>query len=1228
MTATALNVFRCPLSGTNLIEASAGTGKTWNICGLYMRLLLERRLEVQQILVVTFTKAATAELRERIRSRIVETLARLRGSAVHAADPFVDTLLHTLRTQHGLADDDMVLRLDHALQTFDEASVFTIHGFCKRALDDTPFTAGVPMSLELLADDTELRMEVVHDFWRRHLAGGTLAPAVVDHLLECKDSPDSLARLLKRQLAKPLSRVLWPVAIDQPASIDTTALAAAHTSARRLWLQDRDAIVGCVKDALRNLNGTVYKTESVDQAAASWDALLADDDALAAPTDLVKLDLFAACRLIPKRGCSPPVPHRFFDEAETLLALRDEARQALSLERLRLLRELLASGPQALRRAKRERRVVAFDDMLCNLHERLTGGDCPWLADALRTRFPAALIDEFQDTDPLQFAIFKRIYAGSDAPLFLVGDPKQAIYSFRHADLHTYLQARDEAGAEYTLAENQRSTAALLAALNALFTANDRAFALPGLDYRPVEAGARPRKVFSDPTAPRAPLQLWALPAADDGLPLPKPRARQLSASACAAEIARLVAAGQRGEITLASQPLKAGDIAVLVRSHAQGGEMRRALAAVGVGSVELSQASVFDSADAEELARVLAAVLEPARERLLRAALSTELMGRDAAAVEAISADEAGLLDVVARFAGYRDLWLQRGVGVMLRQLMVREAVNERMLARPDGERRLTNLLHLSECLHEAAAGHADPQALLRWLRAQAAAGHGDDAAQLRLESDRNLVQIITIHRAKGLEYPVVFCPFLWDGHPGPSPRSADGREYHDESGRPVVDFRPLDKAAEDAIKERLATERAAETLRLVYVALTRAVHRCYLVVGSYTSRSRTSTTESHRGPLNWLVAGQGHTPEAWPKSKLSAGDIAGAWNALAEKAAPHVGLANLPQTAAVPVQPLRPAPDTLAALDPPAHLSTGWWIGSYSSLTHGARHEGAAVDHDLRVPAANAVGLAAATFIGDDDILPAAAAFIGDDDILNFPRGPVAGECMHAVFERIDFRQPEGWPAAVEAALRMRPQTTSGLDAAARLPTMLARMLDDVLHTPLPGGYRLADVPRERRLVELEFSLPSRHLRAGSLAAALRDNGYPVPPLSFGTLEGYLRGFIDLVFEHAGRFHVLDWKSNHLGDTPAHYGPAPMARAMNEHGYHLQALLYTVAVHRYLQRRLPDYRYDEHFGSVMYLFVRGVRPAWTTADGAPAGVHAHRPGLQVVEQISALMEPMQEPA
>ena len=1247
-TPTPLDVFGCPLDGINLIEASAGTGKTWNLCGLYLRLLLERRLEVAQILVVTFTTAATAELRDRIRSRIVETLARLRGDGAAAAgDPFVDTLLATLRRDHALVDADAMLRLDHALHTFDEAAIFTIHSFCQRALGDLAFASGMPMTLAL-ADDREMQQATVNDFWRRHVAGDALPDALAGHLLDRHDSPKRWAALLKRRLAKPLSTLRWPEGIDAPAppgddaNADADAdpdadadaahaLAEAHAAARAVWSSDRDAIVAGVTEALPRLSGVTYKPASVAEAAASWSALLAGTDALDAPAALPKLDLFTARRLVPKKGAAPPEAHPFFDLAQALLDQRAAVAESLELARLRLLRALLSDGPAQLRQAKRERRVIAFDDMLLNLHERLTGGAAPGLAAALKARFPAALIDEFQDTDPLQFAIFDAIYGAGDAPLFLVGDPKQAIYSFRHADLHTYLHARSRAGAEYTLAENQRSTQPLLDALNALFSANARAFMLPGLGYQQVALGAKPRPVFTDHSAPRAALQLWSLPGAAAGGTLRKPAARQASATACAGEIARLLGAARRGEVTLDGRALAAGDIAVLVRSHAHGAAMRRALAGAGVGSVELSQASVYASVDADELARVLAAVLEPTRERLLRAALATELMGRDAAALDALAADDDALLDLITRFAASRETWRQRGVGVMLRQFTVREGVGERLLARPDGERRLTNLLHLSECLHEAAAQHDSPEALLRWLQAQRHDGNdarGDDSAQLRLESDRDLVQIVTIHKSKGLEYPIVFCPFLWDGHAGPSAPGTGGLEYHDADGRPTVDFRALDKPALERINARRSLDRAAESLRLVYVALTRAVQRCYLVVGGYLG-ARDSLAESRRGPLNWLVAGEGVAPSDWPSATVDGTRIDAAWAALAAHHAPQIGLAPLPQGAPTPLVAAPTQPERLAALDPPRALPAPWWIGSYSSLTHGARHESAAVDHDLRVlpPASPEAPEAIESPESPEPSNDAAAFTPQDDDILRFPRGALAGECVHAVFERVDFTQAASRPAAIAAALRLRPPAPGGSHAA--LPNMLANMLADVLNTPLPpGGFTLAAVPPTRCLVELEFNLPAGRVDADALAAVLRAHGYAVPALTFSVLRGYLRGFIDLVFEHGGRFHIVDWKSNHLGATPAHYGREPLARAMAEHGYHLQYLLYTVALHRYLRRRVAGYDFETHLGSVLYLFVRGVRPGWRMADGAPCGVFAHRPTRAAIEQLSALFEPMRETA
>ena len=1281
MTAPALDVFACPLQGTQLIEASAGTGKTWNICGLVLRLLLERRLEVQGILVVTFTKAATAELHERIRSRIVMTLAALRGNAAALSDPFVSALLQGARQQHGLADDDMALRLDLALQSFDEASIFTIHGFCQRALADAPFTAGMPMVQTLLEDDRELVLQVVTDFWRQHIAGAPLSTELAAYLFEQGDSPAGLARLLARRLAKPLSKLLWPQELDAAAPdapFDCTPLAQAWATARGLWLADRAAIVARVHDTLPRLNNNVYKPASLDSAASSWDALFDDTSRLPSTETRPRLNLLGSTRLQPKKNQAPVPPHAFFSAAQAWLDEHTRLRTQLAEARLRLLRALLIHGPTALRAAKRERRVQAFDDMLFNLHQRLTGPDGPALAQALRARFPAALIDEFQDTDPLQFTIFSTLYAGSQAPLFLVGDPKQAIYSFRHADLHTYLQARQQTTAEYTLAENQRSTPALLAALNALFSANPRAFMLAGLDYPPVSSGAKQRALLVDDTLPRLALQLWQLPTAANGTLLSKPAAKQAAAEACAGEIARLLQAGLQGRITLDGSSLQAGDMAVLVRSHAQGTLMRQALAALGVGSVEHSQASVYASSDALELAQVLRGVLEPAREPVLRAALATALLGGDATALQALTDDEPATLAAVQRYSDYRQSWQQRGVGVMLRQWMAAEHVYPRLLARPDGERRLTNLLHLAECLHEAAQVHPAPDALCRWLQAECtdarthsgSASSRNEAAQLRLASDRNLVQIVTIHKSKGLEYPFVFCPFLWDGHPGMSSNDGDGIDYHDSSGQPVLDLRTLDKPQVLAIKAGLALERAAENLRLVYVALTRAVHRCHGVVGLYGKGASLSTTEACRGPLSWLVAGAGHEPAAWLKKPVAAPALQAAWAALAMAEAPHMALDPWPTGPHAAVPPQRAAPESVSALHPPQHIDAGWAIGSYSSLAQGARHEAAALDHDLRLQpvSENAPGPETRPGFAADEVvgaggrpspqpspasgrgsdtaaapeqaalppLPLAGVQSGSllplplageswdegvgsahDDILRFPRGPVAGECLHAVFEHIDFTQPATWPAAVASALRAHPPTWNDATAAPRGPAMLQSMLTDVLHTPLPGGAVLAQVPPARCLVELEFDLPVRHLGAATLALALRQHGYATPTLTFNTLRGHLRGFIDLVFEHGGRFYVLDWKSNHLGDSADDYAPASLARAMDRQGYHLQYLLYCVAVHRHLALRLPGYDFGHHFGGVLYLFVRGVRPHWPGR-----GVFAHCPAQATVEHLSALLD------
>jgi exodeoxyribonuclease V beta subunit len=1293
-----LDVFHCSLEGINLIEASAGTGKTWTICGLYLRLLLERAMTVQQILVVTFTNAATAELRERIRLRIVELAQYLARKPGSSDDPFLAALAGAVIAAMGaerhsgadrqadadgpaganeqadadgqrVAHQTLIKRLNLALRTFDEASIFTIHGFCQRALADNPFSAGLPMQSELVENDQDLLQEASNDFWRRHVAADSVSPMFASFLNENGDTPEKYAKLLRRHLAKPLARHLWPADIDAPL-IDAAVLNQPYQRMRATWLAGKDAVVGLVAASLTSLNGTTYKHAAVQSGAEEWDRICGCDQPLA---DLgLKTHLFRAGELKKRTKKSRSTPaHDFFTQVEAYLALREQIEASLRLARLRLLRRLFEEAGAQLRDLKRARQVIAFDDMLSNVHERLKNPDFPGLAASIKTRFPAALIDEFQDTDPLQFEIFRTIYGDGDvgggggrdddrdrgdgcgdprdsersadrdddsahdrgdgcgddyrggacdSTVFLVGDPKQAIYSFRHADLHTYLRAKDWATRHWSLAANQRSSRALLVAQNGLFATNPRAFILPNIDYRQVSYGSKRRAEFIDATAARRPLTVWRLPL-DAGEPLAKGAAKRAAVEATCAEIARLIDAGARGAISVGGRPLWPRDIAVLVRSRSLGGEVKQALAGLRVGAVEIARSSVFHTPDAEDLDIVLTAILSPARDSLIRAALATDLFGCDAGALETLASSEALLMVRIREFTDYRDLWFTAGFGVMYRRLLAEQGVARRMLSRTDGERRLTNFLHLGESLQQAQETQSAPEALLRHLKTLRGDDNSTDAAQLRLESDQNLVQIVTVHACKGLEYPVVFCPFLCDGSTRFGGAGLEGLEYHDTELRPVIDFREYDPKGDDFadIEATRRAEQAAESVRLLYVALTRAVHRCYLVAGTY--RSHKSLKESNCSMLNWLAAGQGLPLASWfGKARTAdqigtASELSAAWEGFACLNPGAVEFSPLPRGAGTAVAG-RPTGAALAIAVGSISVSGGWRLSSYSGLNHGARSEPPADDHDARV-VPRAVVLHAAGL---------AAAGIGEDDILRFPRGPSAGECVHAVFEGIDFTDPADWGRAIGVALRDHPQTLPGYSEQAQqqcLQGMLMKLLRDVTEATLIPGLRLDAIPLGRRLTELEFTFPVPHLSMAELNATLESLGYDQPALKPGTLEGYLKGFIDLVFEHQGRFFVLDWKSNHLGYRAADYGTEPLAGAMAEHGYHLQYLIYTVALDRYLRLRLQNYDYEAHFGGVLYLFVRGVRANWTQIDGSTAGVYAHRPSGDAVRRLNQIFDP-----
>lgn len=1235
-----LDVFNCDLAGRHLVEASAGTGKTWNLCGLFLRLLLEDGIAIERILVVTFTHAATAELRDRIRARLAQCRQALsvehdapEHSPEAASDTFIRQLFERLSRQ-GMDRSTLRIRLEAGLARFDEASIFTIHGFCQRALADVPFSAGQALKLEVAQDQSPLIEDVVADFWRERVLSPSAPRPLLEEIVQSGRDPSILESDLKKRLARPTARLLWPDSADPTTETVAASLPDRFLSLQRTWRSRQTELLAAINADSPGLNGNTFGKDRsrLHAAIEAWSAWLSQDHPLQPSPDDKQIE--ALGRLTTQgyklnKGYTATLCPAFRALAqECLEALSARLRQGQAAW-IQLRRDSAAVLPERLAQLKKTRQLQTFDDMLGNLHRQLTRPSGEDLARSLRARFAAALIDEFQDTDPLQFEIFDRIFAGTESRLFLLGDPKQAIYSFRNADLHTYLQARTSASQQHTLSQNQRSTPELIAALNHFFAANPGGFILPGVSYQTVSTGIRNRAVLIDRRFPETPgaLHLWRLPGPDPAQMITRRKAQAACAQACAQEIASLLAGASQGQVTLDGRPLGGADIAVLVRSHHEGELIRKALLARGVSSVSIAQDSVHHGPDALDLEQVMRAVLEPTNLGRMKVALSTDLIGESADTISALDQDDEPLSKWAERLTRWLTTWKHRGIGSMIRLLMRELDVAGRWLLRTDGERRLTNLLHLIERLQQAAREQDHPAALLAWMRRERTEGGTSDAALLRLESDQDLVKVLTIHKSKGLEFPIVFCPYLWSPASAGTPRdSGAGAVYHDETGQPVIDLRaPRERGLSEAsVKKAILDESGAENIRLTYVALTRAVHRVYLVCGQPLGGSKRSTPEKRAQAatgslLNWMIAGSAVGFDDWVQQPCTPQQAHDAWTQWANALPSSISLQSLPppgQTLTPPAGPRQPKSEPApVALPLPTSIRSGWQLGSYSSLVHGTDGERGLNDHDQ---------LARALLEAE------ARQTIAAQDILHFPRSAQAGTCIHAVFERIQFNDPQDWPAVIESVLRDTPpdrrmgQRAKPLDQGlAQWPAQVATLLQDTLNTRLTPGFRMADIDNTRRLNELEFTIPAHHLQANALQALLDRHGQNIAMPSFDTLQGYLRGFIDLVFMHDERYYILDWKSNHLGYSASDYSAPRVAQAMADNYYDFQALIYCYALHRYLKTRLTHYNPARHFGGSIYLFVRGVRPHWRDAEGIPCGVHQHRPSETLLDELGTLLDP-----
>ncbi|MFJ4056822.1 exodeoxyribonuclease V subunit beta [Pseudomonas sp. NPDC089743] len=1201
-----------PLHGSQLIEASAGTGKTFTISALYLRLILghggehafARELLPPQILVVTFTDAATKELRERIRARLAEAARFFRGEL-----PEADPLLHQLRDDYPQEHwPRCANRLEIAVQWMDEAAVSTIHGWCQRMLREHAFDSGSLFTQSLETDHSDLLGQVMRDYWRRFCYG--MHGAALGWVRSHWGSPDALLPRIR-----PLfGRVRAQQDEQEPQALIDAALLERADQLYQLkapWAQWAEQLQQICRDAVaaKQVDGRKLQARFFEPWFDKLRAWAADEQ-------IVELDLGTGfTRLTPagmaeawKIGEPPdhPALHAMHDLPQQL--------QALASPDARLLEHAAAWVSARFEVEKRRRAEMGFDDMLLRLQHALASEAGERLASLIREQFPVALIDEFQDTDPVQYGIFERIYRISEnreeTGLFMIGDPKQAIYAFRGADIYTYLSARRAtAGRLHSLDTNYRSSEAMVAAVNQVFLQAEAREQGRGaflfregqdnpLPFIEVRAKGRSERLLIDGQAIPA-LQCWQLESED---PVSSTLYRQQLAASCASHIVALLNSAQRGQSGFSKadgelRPCLPSDIAILVRDGHEAQLVRAELAARDVRSVYLSDKdSVFAAQEAHDLLAWLKACAEPDSERLLKAALASLTLDLSLAELDQLNQDERVWEDWVMRFRRYRDTWQRQGVLPMLRHLLHDFQLPRTLVARSDGERVLTNLLHLAELLQQAAGELDGEQALIRHLAEHLAnAGQASEDQILRLESDEQLVKVVTIHKSKGLEYPLVYLPFICTSKP------VDGSRlplaWHDSQGQAQLTLTP------DPTQIALADdERLAEDLRLLYVALTRAQHACWLGVADL-KRGNQKSSQLHRSALGYLLGGgeplQGSAQLAdWLQSLLAG--------------CPHIACPGLPEADEQRYRTPHAERELQPARKPRRAAAEHWWIASYSALRVGEQTLGA--DSSLAQQLLDDEGGAIQ--------LPREVPADGGD-IHRFPRGPNPGTFLHGLLEwagREGFAEVAANPKLVERTVGQR---CNRRDWTGWIPA-LSQWLQQLLNEPLPArdmSLRLAQLQHYQ--IEMEFWFASHQVDAQQLDQLVARHTHPGaarPAAQPTLLNGMFKGFIDLAFELDGRYYVADYKSNWLGPDIQAYDTQAMEKAILEHRYDLQYVLYLLALHRQLRARLPDYDYDQHVGGALFIFLRG-------ASSSGHGVYFAKPPRELIEALDALFRGVHAP-
>ena len=1148
--------------GINLLEASAGTGKTYAIAMLALRFVVERDYSIDQLLIVTFTKAATKELKERVRARLVEAKQFLTGQLPTGLDVNICAWAEALLTNTDIDEKLAIQRLNNALLSIDQAGIFTIHGFCRRLLKEHALESGQMFDVELSDETLAVRQQMVEDFWRTQIYPRDAWE--VSLLCHQYKSPDDLLASLGFY---PPALTIYPELED----LNTLLLTLKAQALEAKKVLDQPAV------SLQEAVGSGYfKKPLTEHFQVAYQSIQRWLDATAAGTENFNCPCpsSAEFQLLTSENLAKEIRVKYKDQLDfdsSAFDLLSAYSQKVSLMLRRALAEELQKN---LETRLQQLNIMSHDSLITRTAEALSNEGGELLVAAISQQYRVALIDEFQDTDHNQWHIFSRLFADLEQYLYLIGDPKQAIYKFRGADIHTYLQARQQAQHHYTLGQNWRSHPDLVQAINQLFSQCDNPFVFQGLEFHPVRPALDATQgALVHNNQPLAPLALWQLAESDSSSGYwTNGKAADEIKIAVTNEILLLL----NGEVSLrsdkATRELQAADIAILVRTNKQAVLYQETLKQAGIPAVLNSTDSVFASTEAYDLHMLMQALAQPGDINLLKQALSLSWFALNGQQLYQILNDEVQLGAWQGRFQGYHELWQKKGFMAMMLRFLSQENVRVHLTQTQYAERQITNLHHLLELVQQASLDeHLGLHKTIDWLRAEITAENNNDEQQLRLESDADAVRIVTMHRSKGLEYPIVFCPYLWSRIDRLGKEKLTITCHADDEMLIDLGSDLFEQHREVALKEELA-----EDLRMLYVALTRAKYRCYV-----TWLDSRSANKPNQSALAYLLYGHDDIPFSQQQEilqQLEAND-------------PDCFAYQLLQTGNE-LQGVYRETELAADLAIPAqkrHLYSNWQMSSYTALSYLSQHEAVELPLDKAEEPNDTIA---------SEQAPLALA-----------KGAHTGNVIHDLLENISF-----------TTLAERAEISQQRDAACQRyglkieqPDILNELLYQTVTTPLcdkDTDFFLANVNEQFCLKEMPFYLSLSDFATDEINFILQDSP-AFQSLSAKQMQGYLTGFIDLIFVYQDRYYVLDYKSNALDD----YQPESLTQAMREHNYGLQYWLYSVVLHQYLQQRLPDYQFARHFGGVRYLFVRGMQK-----EQAMSGVYSDMPDQQRINELAEL--------